>query len=85
MSARYAILVILCLGLAAGGRSVPYDNDLALTPPMGWNSWNHFGCDVSVQLVKETSSGSKRTRAARRVTAGPARTASRSWTCCTPS
>ena len=22
---------------------------------MGWNSWNHFGCDVSEQLVRETA------------------------------
>src|SRR5256712_14076317 len=28
---------------------------LARTPPMGWNSWNHFGCDVSAQLIKETA------------------------------
>ncbi|KAK2456124.1 alpha-galactosidase [Trifolium repens] len=21
------------------------ENGLGLTPPMGWNSWNHFGCD----------------------------------------
>lgn len=21
-------------------------NDLALTPPMGWNSWNYFGCNI---------------------------------------
>jgi len=26
---------------------------LALTPPMGWNSWNKFGCNVSEQLIKE--------------------------------
>jgi alpha-galactosidase len=26
---------------------------LALTPPMGWNSWNKFGCDVSEKLMKE--------------------------------
>jgi alpha-galactosidase len=26
---------------------------LALTPPMGWNSWNKFGCDVSETLIKE--------------------------------
>jgi alpha-galactosidase len=25
---------------------------LALTPPMGWNSWNKFGCDVSETLIK---------------------------------
>lgn len=27
--------------------------DLARTPPMGWNSWNKFGCDVSEKLIKE--------------------------------
>lgn len=26
---------------------------LALTPPMGWNSWNRFGCDVSESLIME--------------------------------
>jgi alpha-galactosidase len=28
------------------------DNGVARTPPMGWNSWNHFGCNVSEQLIK---------------------------------
>jgi alpha-galactosidase len=28
---------------------------LAKTPPMGWNSWNKFGCDVSDKLVSETA------------------------------
>lgn len=23
------------------------DNGLGLTPPMGWNSWNHFGCNIN--------------------------------------
>lgn len=27
--------------------------DVALTPPMGWNSWNYFACDVSEALIKE--------------------------------
>ena len=27
--------------------------DLARTPPMGWNSWNRFGCDVSEKLIME--------------------------------
>jgi alpha-galactosidase len=27
-------------------------NGLALTPPMGWNSWNKFGCNVSEDLIK---------------------------------
>lgn len=25
--------------------------DLAKTPPMGWNSWNKFGCNVSEKLI----------------------------------
>ena len=27
-------------------------NGLALTPPMGWNSWNHFGCHVNAALIE---------------------------------
>ncbi len=27
--------------------------DLAKTPPMGWNSWNKFGCDINENLIKE--------------------------------
>ncbi len=26
---------------------------LALTPPMGWNSWNHFGCNINENIIKE--------------------------------
>ena len=26
-----------------------------MTPPMGWNSWNHFGCNVSEQLIRDTA------------------------------
>jgi len=29
--------------------------DLALTPPMGWNSWNGFGCNVDEKMVRETA------------------------------
>jgi alpha-galactosidase len=29
--------------------------DLAKTPPMGWNSWNKFGCNVSEALIRETA------------------------------
>ncbi|MRX68229.1 alpha-galactosidase [Flavobacterium resistens] len=28
---------------------------LAMTPPMGWNSWNTFGTDINEKLVKETA------------------------------
>ena len=26
---------------------------LAATPPMGWNSWNRFGCDINEELIKQ--------------------------------
>jgi alpha-galactosidase len=26
---------------------------LALTPPMGWNSWNHFACNVSEEIIRD--------------------------------
>lgn len=29
--------------------------NLALTPPMGWNSWNPFGKDVSEEVIKQTA------------------------------
>lgn len=35
--------------------AIPHDNGLARTPPMGWNSWNHFACDVSSKLIRETA------------------------------
>jgi len=28
---------------------------LALTPPMGWNSWNKFACDVNEALIRQTA------------------------------
>ena len=28
-------------------------NGLALVPPMGWNSWNHFGCDISEATIRK--------------------------------
>ena len=28
---------------------------LAKTPPMGWNSWNKFQCNVSEKLIRETA------------------------------
>nr|XP_027193166.1 alpha-galactosidase-like isoform X2 [Cicer arietinum] len=31
-----------------------FDNGLGKTPPMGWNSWNHFQCSINEDLIKET-------------------------------
>ncbi|XP_020979701.1 alpha-galactosidase [Arachis ipaensis] len=28
---------------------------LGLTPPMGWNSWNHFDCQINEDLIRQTA------------------------------
>ncbi|KAH6831422.1 alpha-galactosidase 1 [Perilla frutescens var. hirtella] len=30
-------------------------NGLAATPPMGWNSWNHFNCFIDEKMIRETA------------------------------
>ena len=39
-------LIAVCSS-ATAARARTLDNGLARTPPMGWNSWNKFGCNVS--------------------------------------
>jgi alpha-galactosidase len=46
---------LLAAALLAAGTSAIAADGLALTPPMGWNSWNKFGCDVSEKLIKESA------------------------------
>ncbi len=48
-------VALACTLLGAAGTRHLLDNHVARTPPMGWNSWNHFGCDVSAQLIRETA------------------------------
>ncbi len=31
-----------------------YNNGVARTPPMGWNSWNQFACNIDEQLIMQT-------------------------------
>jgi alpha-galactosidase len=45
-------LAVLGLPLTFAAPLFALDNGLAKTPPMGWNSWNKFGCDVSEQLIR---------------------------------
>ncbi len=36
-----------------------YNNGVALTPPMGWSSWNTFGPKINEKLIKETAMAMK--------------------------
>ncbi len=49
--------LLLCLPAVAAERAERLTDSLyrslAPTPPMGWNSWNRFGCNVSEQMIRE--------------------------------
>src|ERR1022692_4380481 len=47
----YLGVLLFVTGVVAQESSSPAAN-LALTPPMGWNSWNKFACNVSEYLIK---------------------------------
>ncbi len=36
--------LIFCVFIAV---VLTLDNGLGRTPPMGWNSWNKFGCNIN--------------------------------------
>ncbi len=47
-----SIFFALSLSAAALAQGNAVSKGLALTPPMGWNSWNKFACNVSDDLVR---------------------------------
>jgi len=57
--ALLALLTVLLVGSSgriAWAQSGPDPaSSIASTPPMGWNSWNKFGCNVSDKLIRETA------------------------------
>ncbi|RIB28539.1 Glycoside Hydrolase Family 27 protein [Gigaspora rosea] len=47
---RFTFLIIAFITIVSG-----LDNGLGRTPPMGWNTWNHFQCQVNEQLLKDSA------------------------------
>jgi len=45
------IIVIAAVIFSILGASAQKYDQLAKTPPMGWNSWNKYGCNVSETLI----------------------------------
>jgi alpha-galactosidase len=39
--------------LSMAASSLAQEKSLASTPPMGWNSWNKFACNVSEDLIRQ--------------------------------
>ena len=47
------IIASLFLSLLSSSVLAQKFDGLADTPPMGWNSWNKFACDINENLIKE--------------------------------
>jgi len=48
------LLILVAVLFTLGARAQKFDQ-LAKTPPMGWNSWNKFHCDVSESLIMQAA------------------------------
>ncbi|OQE18680.1 hypothetical protein PENSTE_c017G10134 [Penicillium steckii] len=56
MHLNWTFLHIFLLDLARGAALKPrIDNGLAKTPPMGWNSYNHYACSPNETIVKSNA------------------------------
>ena len=56
MKKSFFALATAVVLIFATGYSQKFEG-LALTPPMGWNSWNKFGCDVNEQMIRGIADG----------------------------
>jgi alpha-galactosidase len=63
-SARWVVLGVAAVLFAALGTLVALrsavpaqalNNGVARTPPMGWNTWNTFGCNINETLIRQTA------------------------------
>ncbi|MET1072756.1 MAG: hypothetical protein ABWY11_08955 [Umezawaea sp.] len=55
VAALVAVTAALLVSPASTPPDTPLDNGLALTPALGWNDWNAFGCAVTDPLIRETA------------------------------
>ena len=49
------LVIAFLLGLASAPSASALQNGLARTPPMGWNPWYRFQCDVNEALIRQTA------------------------------
>ncbi len=46
-------ILLSAIFIIAGNAYSQQFKGLALTPPMGWNTWNKFGCNVNEQMIRD--------------------------------
>lgn len=54
MIIKKAVVIAMALSLSGIVSAKKFDG-IAMTPPMGWNTWNTFNCNINEKLVRETA------------------------------
>ena len=49
------LLTMTAGAIVTGPPAQALENGVARTPPMGWNTWNTFGCNINETLIKQTA------------------------------
>ena len=52
MQGGIRLLVLVAMLCSLSGCAAAEEPEVGRTPPMGWNSWNHFACKVSDAIVR---------------------------------
>ncbi|WP_187281481.1 ricin-type beta-trefoil lectin domain protein [Nonomuraea sp. C10] len=47
--------VALVVALTPATQAQALENGVGRTPPMGWNTWNTFGCNINETLIRQTA------------------------------
>lgn len=55
LATAVTVATVPLVTLAVTPSASALNNGLGLTPPMGWNDWNTFGCSVSDALIRQTA------------------------------
>lgn len=56
MIKKSSMLLMLCVGILLNVNvHAQKFSELGKTPQMGWNSWNHFACNVSEKIIRDTA------------------------------
>jgi Alpha-galactosidase len=51
MKKYFLLFSLLCFCCLSSVKAQKYE-ELAKTPPMGWNSWNKFACDINEEIIR---------------------------------
>ncbi|SHE83351.1 alpha-galactosidase [Bacteroides luti] len=51
MKKYFLLFSLFCFSCLSSVKAQKYE-ELAKTPPMGWNSWNKFACDINEEIIR---------------------------------